>query len=226
MKIKYYGHSCFSVEIKGKHLLFDPFISPNPLAAHIDVNQIAADYILVSHGHEDHVADVLSIAERTGAQVISNFEIIQWFKKQGLSNLMAMNFGGAVSFDFGLVKLVHAVHSSSMPDGSYGGNPGGFVVESEEGNFYYAGDTSLHIDMQLTGLAHKINFAFLPIGDLFTMGLKDAAMAAEFVRCKRVIAMHYDTFPPIQVDKNEAITIFKENRKNLLFFEIGETKEI
>lgn len=123
MKITYYGHSCFSVEVSGKTILFDPFITPNSLAADIDINTIAADYILISHGHEDHIADAVSIAKRTGAVVVSNWEIVQWLGKQGVTNTHPMNIGGHWFFDFGKVKCVNAVHSSSLPDGSYGGNP-------------------------------------------------------------------------------------------------------
>jgi len=142
MNFTYYGHACFAVEIENKTLLFDPFITGNPLAKAIDVQNFKADYILVSHGHQDHLADAAAIAKRTGVTVIAPFEVAQWLGKQGAPKTHPVNHGGGCQFDFGRVKLVNAIHSSSLPDGAYGGNPGGFVVESDYGNFYYSGDTA------------------------------------------------------------------------------------
>lgn len=226
MKFTYYGHACFSVEIKGKHILFDPFISPNELAKNIDVDGLKVDYILISHGHVDHLADAERLALRTGATIVSNFEIVSWFQNKGLQNGHPMNHGGAWNFDFGKVKYVNAIHSSVLPDGAYGGNPGGFVIESDEGNLYYAGDTALTMDMQLIAKQHKLDFCVLPIGDNFTMGIEDAVMAADFVGCDKVIGVHYDTFPPIAIDKAKATETFKNGNKELILLEIGETKEI
>lgn len=223
MNITYYGHSCFGVEIKGKHILFDPFISPNEIAKQIDANTVKADYILISHGHEDHIADAVSIAKRTGAKVICNWEISVWLGKQGVENIHPMNIGGKVKLDFGDVKCVNAVHSSSLPDGSNGGNPMGFVVESSEGNFYYAGDTALTYDMKLIGEYRSIDFAFLPIGDNFTMGVDNAIIASEFINCKKIIGMHYDTFGYIKIDKEAAVTKFNHSGKQLTLMYIGET---
>src|SRR5271154_4891637 len=138
MKVNYYGHSCFSVEVAGKTLLFDPFITPNPLAKAVDVKTVPADYILLSHGHVDHVADTEAIARRTGATIVGNFEVVSWFGAKGLGKVHPMNHGGGHQFEFGRVKYLNAVHSSSLPDGTYGGNPGGFVVESKSGDFYYS----------------------------------------------------------------------------------------
>ena len=152
MKLTFYGHACFSIELEGKTLLFDPFISPNELAKDIDINSIKADYIFISHGHEDHLADVEAIAKNNDSTIVSNFEIISWLGDKGLTKAHPMNHGGSWNFDFGKVKYVNAVHSSTLPDGSSGGNPGGFVVETKEGNFYFAGDTSLHMDMKLIPL--------------------------------------------------------------------------
>ena len=135
MKFTYYGHACFAVEAGEKTLLFDPFITPNPLAEKIDAKKIAADFILISHGHGDHVADVVAIAQRTGATIIAPFEVGSWFEKKGLENVQSMNHGGAARTPFGRVKLTAAIHSSSMPDGSYGGNPAGFVIETERWKF-------------------------------------------------------------------------------------------
>src|SRR5438105_6343415 len=181
MNIIYYGHSCFGVEVNGKHLLFDPFITPNESAKTIDINKIKANYILISHGHEDHIANAVSISKRTGATVVCNFEIHVWLNKQGVTNTHAMNTGGKWKFDFGNIKCVSAEHSSSLPDGTYGGNPMGFVIESNEGSFYYAGDTALTYDMKLIGDYRNIDFAFLPIGDNFTMGVDNALIASDFI---------------------------------------------
>ncbi|HEX5001295.1 MAG TPA: metal-dependent hydrolase [Bacteroidia bacterium] len=225
MKITYFGHSCFSVATEGKTLLFDPFISPNELAVHIDVDAIEADYILLSHGHEDHVADTIRIAKRTGAKVISNFEVINWFTAKGLDNVHPMNTGGHWIFDFGKVKCVNAVHSSSMPDGSYGGNPMGFLVETGEGNFYYSGDTALTYDMKLIGDYKKMDFALLPIGNNFTMGVDNAIIAADFIRCNTIIGLHYDTFGYIRIDHKEAVSKFNAAGKELHLLEIGASIE-
>src|SRR5690606_37902079 len=189
--ITYYGHSTFLVEIDNKKILFDPFISPNELAGEIDLASIVADYILVSHGHSDHVADVEAIANKNDATVVANFEVASWFENKGVKNVHPMNHGGSKEFEFGKVKFVNAIHSSTLPDGSPGGNPGGFVVESEAATFYYAGDTALTYDMKLIGEQFNLDFAFLPVGDNFTMGIEDAIKAANFVGTKKVIGMHY-----------------------------------
>lgn len=223
MNITYYGHSCFGVEINGVHLLFDPFISPNEMAKHIDINTIKADYILISHGHEDHIADAEAIAKRTNAQVICNWEINVWLSKKGLQNIHPMNTGGKIKRDFGNIKAVSAIHSSGLPDGSYGGTAMGFVIESDKGNFYYAGDTALTYDMKLIGDYRKIDFAFLPIGDNFTMGVDNAIIASEFIKCNNIIGMHFDTFGYIKINKEEAITKFKNNGNTLTLMNIGET---
>ncbi|MFN2508981.1 MAG: metal-dependent hydrolase [Chthoniobacterales bacterium] len=226
MKLTYYGHACFSVEVAGKTLLFDPFVTPNPLAEKIDAGKIAADFILVSHGHGDHVADVIDIAGRTRATVIAPFEVGDWFEKKGVKNVQAMNHGGAAKTSFGRVKLTAAVHSSSMPDGSYGGNPCGFVVESSGGNFYYSGDTALTMDMKLIGEQSRLEFAVLPIGDFFTMGIEDAARAADFLGVTTIVGVHYDTFPPIKLDRAAALSAARAAGKELLLPKISETIEV
>jgi L-ascorbate metabolism protein UlaG (beta-lactamase superfamily) len=222
MNISYYGHSCFGVEINGKNLLFDPYITPNELARHVDVNTVKADYILISHGHEDHIADAESIAKRTNARVISNVEITTWLSKKGVENLMPMNIGGKVKLDFGNVKCVVAQHSSGLPDGTYGGSSMGFVVESPEANFYYAGDTALTYDMKLIGDYRKIDFAFLPIGDNYTMGVDNAIIACDFIDCDKIVGMHYDTFQMIKIDKQEAVSKFNRAGKKLTLMGIGD----
>jgi L-ascorbate metabolism protein UlaG (beta-lactamase superfamily) len=226
MNITYYGHSCFGVEINGKHLVFDPFITPNELAKNISLSSVKADYILISHGHEDHIADAEALAKLTGAKLICSWEINVWFASKGLTNIHPRNIGGKVKFDFGSVKAVAAVHSSGMPDGTYGGSPMGFVIESSEGDFYYAGDTALTYDMKLIGDYRKIDFAFLPIGDNFTMGVDNAIIACEFIKCNKVIGMHYDTFGYIVINKEEALKKFERSGIELKLMEIGQTLTI
>lgn len=228
MKVTYYGHACFGVEFAGHHLLFDPFISPNPLAAAqaIDLESIPADFILISHGHEDHIADVISIAQRTGAQLISTYEIITWFGKQGVKNGHPMNHGGQWTFPFGTVKVVNAVHSSGLPDGSYGGNPAGFVISGEKMTFYYSGDTALSYDMKLIGDQYPLDLAFLCMGDNFTMGPQDALTASNFVNCDRIIGMHYDTFGYIEIDHTSTHQLFSSAGKTLHLMDIGSELSI
>lgn len=226
MEFTFFGHACFSVTIGGKNILFDPFISPNEKASSIDVNEIQADYILISHGHEDHVADVEVIAKRTGAKLVSNFEIISWFGSKGIENGHPMNHGGEWDFDFGKVKYVNAVHSSVMPDGAYGGNPGGFIVKNKDISFYYAGDTALHMDMKLIGEYDKLDFAVLPIGNNFTMGIDDAIIASDFIKCDKIVGIHYDTFGYIEIDHEDAKKKFTERGKELILLEIGQTIQI
>lgn len=226
MRITYYGHSCFGVETAGKHLLFDPFVSENPLNnGKIDVEKVKADYILISHGHGDHIGDAVAIAKRTGALCICSWEISVWLNKQGVEKTHPMNTGGKWIFDFGKVKCVSAVHSSGLPDGTYGGNPMGFIIETGEKSFYYAGDTALTLDMKLIGDYRKINFAFLPIGDNFTMGIDNAVIATEFIRCKDIIGMHFDTFGFIKIDHQEAQKKFEGAGCKLKLMELAETIE-
>lgn len=226
MKVTYYGHSCFSVEVMGQKLLFDPFIRNNALASHIKVEDIKPDVILISHGHWDHIADAVEIAQSSKALVIANFEIITWLQKQGIENIHPMNIGGAWKFDWGKVKYTQAFHSSSLPDGSYGGIAGGFAVESEEGTFFYSGDTGLALDFQLTGQEFDFNFIALPIGDNFTMGVEDAIICSDYLECDKVLGLHYDTFPPITIKHNEAIGQFEEAEKELILMKIGEEREM
>ncbi len=226
MKIQYFGHSTFSLSVGDFTLLFDPFISPNPLASSIDIETIKADYILVSHGHFDHVADLVQIAKRTQAKCISNFEIYEWLATQGVSNTHPMNLGGSFMFPFGLVKLVNAVHSSTLPGGAPGGHPGGFVVETASGTIYFSGDTALTRDMELIGERFKIDLAVLCIGDNFTMGPEDAAQAALMVGATKAMGVHYDTFPPIVINHAAAKAVFEKSEVELLLPAIGETLEI
>jgi len=226
MKVNYYGHSCFSVLAGGKNLLFDPYITGNDLAKHININDIKADYIFVSHGHFDHILDVVAIANNTGATVVGSFELYDYFTKQGLTKTQPLNPGGKVTFDFGTVKAVIAQHSSSFPDGSYAGACSGFVVKTDDGNFYYSGDTALTLDMTLIPKFANIDFAVLPIGDMLTMGVEDAIEAAQFVKTNKVMGAHYDTFGFIKIDKAEAIKKFENAGITLYLPEIGETSDI
>lgn len=226
MTFTYYGHSCFSIEVNGKKLLFDPFISGNELARNIEVNSIEADYILVSHGHMDHTLDLVPIASRTGAKVICAWEIYSWLGKQGIDNVHPMNTGGQWKFDFGTVKCVTAHHSSGLPDGSYGGNPMGFIVTTGDKNIYYSGDTALTMDMQLIPTWATIDVAIMPLGDNFTMGPDDAVRAAKMVQCPKIVGVHYDTFGFIKIDHNNTNELFTRNGLSLLLPQIGETISI
>tara|TARA_Y100000739_G_C20592140_1_gene458450 strand:+ start:400 stop:1086 length:687 start_codon:yes stop_codon:yes gene_type:complete len=225
MNITYYGHSCFLVDLNDIKILFDPFITPNPIANKVDLDSIKADYILISHGHEDHVADVDYIAKRTGAKIISNFEIVSWFaSKKGIENNHPINHGGKIELKNGITaKYVNAIHSSVLPDGTYGGNPGGWVVESTKMSFYYSGDTALTYDMKLLGEYHNLNFAFLCIGDNFTMGIEDSAIAAQFAGVQDVIGMHYDSFGYIEINHHAAKKHYEKNGLNLTLLNINET---
>lgn len=214
------------VKTGGKNILFDPFITPNPLAQEIEVAEIKPDVILVTHAHGDHIADLISIAQQSKAVVVSSYEIAEWVNQQGYENTIPMNIGGTVDLGAFKAKMVNAVHSSTFPDGRAGGNPAGFVVYNDEDCFYYAGDTALHMDMQLIAADFKLGFAFLPIGDHFTMGVDDAVRAAEFIRCDEVIGMHYNTFPPIEINKDMAIAAFEANGLNLNLMNINQSMEI
>jgi L-ascorbate metabolism protein UlaG (beta-lactamase superfamily) len=225
MKLTWWGHSSFGVETGGKFLLFDPFITGNPKSAHIDINSIPADYIFISHGHGDHTGDAAAIAAGTGALVIAAYEVAEWLGKQGVKNFHPMNHGGKKDLEFGSVKCVSAIHSSMLPDGSYGGNPMGFVIKTTEKNFYYSGDTALTLDMQLIPKWAKLDFAVLCIGDNFTMGYEDAVEAAKMTGCKKVIGVHYDTFGYITIDREKARKVFDDEGLELVLMEIGQTIE-
>ena len=221
MQSTYYGQSTIMIVAEGKKLLFDPFISPNPAAKHIDINALQPDYILVSHGHGDHVADLIAVQKSSGAKVICIAEIADWLNGQGIDNVHGMNIGGGFNFEFGRVKMVNAVHSSTLPDGSSGGNPAGFVLYAEGKKIYFAGDTALTYDMKLLE-DENLDWAFLPIGDNYTMGVDDAIKATRFINCTNVIGIHYDTFPVISIDKAEVVEKFIKAGINIKLPAIGE----
>jgi len=223
MEVTYYGHSCFGIDTGEVKLLIDPFITPNGMASHINVDDIDVDVILITHGHEDHLADAEGILKRTGAKLVTNFEIHNWYAAKGIENIAAVNHGGKIEHDGVSIKYVNASHSSSLPDGSNGGNPGGFIIRHGGRTVHHAGDTSLMMDMQLLGEYENIDLAILPIGDVFTMGVGDAIIAAGMLKCDKVVGMHYDTFPPIEIDKEAAIEKFSNAGKNLTLMDIGSS---
>lgn len=225
MKITFYGHASLGIEVGGKKIIVDPYISPNPKASHIDVDTLEADFILLTHAHGDHIADVETIAQRTNATIVSNAEIAGYYAKKGFTT-HPMNHGGSWDFNFGNVKYVNAIHSSSFPDGSYGGNPGGFVIEGERKNIYIAGDTALTFDMQLIPLRTKLDLAIFPIGDNFTMNVDDAILASDFVECDKVLGYHFDTFGYIEINHEEAIKKFFDVGKDLMLLEIGASIDL
>ncbi len=224
MKITFYGHASLGIQIENSHILVDPFISGNEKASHIDIESLKADYILVTHAHQDHILDVETIAKRTGAVIVSNYEIVTHYQNLGLEG-HPMNHGGSWNFEFGKLKYVNAIHTSSFPDGSYGGQPGGFVLQADK-TIYIAGDTALTYDMRLIGKQFDLDLAILPIGDNFTMGVDDAIQASKFVDCDRVLGYHYDTFGYIEIDKVKAKAKFDSKLKSLKLLNIGESMEV
>jgi len=199
IELTWLGHASWAIKAGDHRILIDPFLNDSPTAP-VKADDVEATFIFVSHGHFDHVADVASIANRTGATVVSNYEIATWFaEKQQVKNTIGMNLGGGVDLPFGRAKLTIAYHSSQLPDGSYGGNPGGWLLTIGDKKIYFACDTALFSDMQLIGNA-GIDLAVLPIGDLFTMGPEDSIEALHLILPKKVVPSHYNTWPPIEQD--------------------------
>ena len=226
MKITFLGHACLQIEVGGSIILVDPFISANEKARHININELKPDYIFLTHAHQDHTLDVEYIMQNNpNAIIVSNAEIATYYLAKDFQCHM-MNHGGSWKFDFGTVKYVNAIHSSSFADGTYGGNPGGFVIEGEHKNIYIAGDTALTMDMKLIPLRTKLDLAILPIGSNFTMDVEDAIIASDFVECDKVLGYHYDTFGYIEINHEEAIKKFFDKNKDLMLLEIGESIEL
>ena len=226
-RLRWLGHSCLLFESDGKHVLIDPFLTNNPKAA-MKAADVPADFILISHGHGDHVGDAVEISERTGATIIANFEIATWLQeKMGIRNVHGMQHGGAHQFPFGRVKMTLAFHGSALPDGSNGGNPCGFLITFKDGKKVYdAADTALFGDMKLIG-EEGLDLAILPIGDNFTMGPDDAVRAVQFLQPKRVVPIHYDTFPLIAQDANRwAEQVRKETTAIAVVLKPGEEMEV
>ena len=226
MKITFYGHNTLLIEVEDINVLVDPFITGNPLTKDtIDITTIKADYILLTHAHQDHVLDAEAIARQNEATIVSNYEIAMYYQAKGIE-VHPMNHGGSWSFDFGKVKYVNAIHTSSFADGTYGGQPGGFIIEGEHKTIYIAGDTALTMDMKLIPMSHTLDLAILPIGDNFTMGVEDAILASEFVECDKVLGVHYDTFGYIEIDHEEAKRKFFDKNKDLMLLEIGASIDL
>jgi L-ascorbate metabolism protein UlaG (beta-lactamase superfamily) len=224
--ITWHGHATFSLSVGGTAVVVDPFFAGNNPVAKTKVDDVAADFILQTHGHGDHIADTVPLAKRTGALVVANFEICNWINAQGHANCHAMNTGGGWNLPFGRVKMTYALHSSGLPDGSYGGNPGGYVVTAEGKNIYIAGDTALFSDMALIGRM-GLDVAILPIGDNFTMGPEDSVAAVKLLQPKVVIPCHYNTWPPIAVDAAAwAETIARETDARAVVLAVDESYTI
>lgn len=223
MKITFLGHAALLIETESHRLVVDPFITGNDLASDkINLEDLRPDVILLTHAHQDHVLDVEALAGESGALIISNYEIVSYYQNKGFEG-HPMNHGGAREFDFGWLKYVNAVHTSSFADGTYGGQPGGFLLTSGGKSIYIAGDTALHMDMKLIPSFAKPDLAVLPIGDNFTMGIADAIQAADFVACGRVLGVHYNTFGYIVIDTDDATRQFEAAGKKLLLPGIGES---
>lgn len=227
MELTFIGHAGVLIQLGENRVAIDPFLTPNPAAqkAGWGVTDLEVDDLLITHGHEDHVADAPLISKRDGVTSIANFEVAQWLSNQGAHQVIHMNHGGVIQRPYGSVRMVNAVHSSTLPDGSPGGNPGGFIIESNGKRLYHAGDTALHMDMELIGRHWKPDVALLPVGDCFTMGPEDALIAAQMIQCDLIVGIHLDTFPPITLSddrKRRAVASFAEVGKHLIFPEFGE----
>lgn len=225
-KLTWYGHAAFGLDLDGTHLLVDPFFTDNPVAAG-KADEAAADYIIVTHGHGDHIGDTVAIAGRTGATVISNAEICKWLADQGVVNVHPQHIGGGFTYPFGYVKLTVAHHGSGLPDGSYGGNPAGVLITTVDGKkVYFAGDTGLFSSMKLYG-DEGLDLALLPIGDNYTMGPEDALRAVRLLRPRTVIPFHFDTWELIAQDPRAwAEKVVAETETGAVVLEPGGTFEL
>ena len=223
ISVTWHGHATFSLNINGTHIVVDPFFAGNNPAAKTAVDAVDADFILQTHGHGDHIADTVALAKRTGATVIANFEICNWIAAKGHEKVHAMNTGGGYNFPFGRVKMTAALHSSGLPDGSYGGDPGGYLLMADGKTVYIAGDTALFSDMSLIGRA-GIDLAILPVGDNFTMGPEDSVLALDYLKPQMVVPCHYNTWPPIAIDVNTwAESVKQETAVTPIILQVDET---
>lgn len=222
MKVTYYGQSCVEFDFDGTSVLLDPFISYNELAKDIKIEDINPDFIFLSHCHQDHVADLSVIQQNSGATVAAIVETAAWVRKQGVPDdkVIEYNFGGTLDLPFGRVKMVYALHTSSTPEGDYAGVPVGYVFFVGGKKIYFAGDTGLTVEMKLLEDL-QLDWAFLPIGGYYTMDVDDAIKAAHFVNCTNIVGIHYNTFPPIAIDTDEAVAKFKSSGLNLHLPGIG-----
>jgi L-ascorbate metabolism protein UlaG (beta-lactamase superfamily) len=221
IELTYHGHSCFGISVGDTQLLIDPFLTGNELAD-VSAGEVQADYILVTHGHGDHLGDTVDIARRTGAMTISNYEIANWLEAQGVEHAHPLHIGGGRDFPFGRVKLTIAHHGSALPDGSYGGNPAGLLLTLEGKKIYHAGDTGLFYDMKLIG-EEGLDVAILPIGDNFTMGPDDALRAVKLLEPRVVIPIHYNTWDLIRQNPRSFVTqVETETRAKCVPLEPGE----
>ena len=222
--ITWHGHATFALDINGNKVVVDPFFADNNPVAEATAADVEADFILQTHGHGDHIADTVALATRTGALVIGNFEICNWINGQGHENTHALNTGGGYSFAFGHVKMTPALHSSGLPDGSYGGDPAGYVLSVDGKKLYFAGDTALFSDMALIGRAAPLDLAVVPIGDNFTMGPDDALLALDYLKPQVVIPCHYNTWPVIEQDPHAwARRVSGESDLEPVVLEVGGT---
>ncbi|MGK0385601.1 MAG: L-ascorbate metabolism protein UlaG (beta-lactamase superfamily) [Patiriisocius sp.] len=222
MNITFYGQNSLGIQVNEIHIIVDPFITGNPLSKDsVDIHNLKADYILITHAHQDHILDAEAIAKNTGATIVSNYEIAMHYQAKGFT-VHPMNHGGNWKFPFGNVKYVNAVHTSAFPDGTYGGQPGGFVITTGDKAIYIAGDTALTMDMKLIPMQTKLDLAILPIGDNFTMGIDDAIIASDFVQCNKILGVHYDTFGYIEIDSDAAQQKFSKAGKELILLAIGQ----
>jgi L-ascorbate metabolism protein UlaG (beta-lactamase superfamily) len=225
-KLTWLGHGSWLIEMGDQRVLLDPFLTDNPAATWRPANVGKINHILISHGHYDHIADAVEIAKQTGASIVAIFEIAQWFTKQhGLKTTLGMNLGGATELPWGTVKMIPALHSSDLPDGSYGGNPAGFLLTVAGKRIYFACDTALFSDMKL--YAHGVDVAILPIGDLYTMGIDDSITATQLIEPRTVLPAHYNTWPPIEQDAGRwAERIKSETNATPVVLAVGESFEV
>jgi L-ascorbate metabolism protein UlaG (beta-lactamase superfamily) len=225
-RVRWLGHACLLIETEGKRVLVDPFLTSNPAAA-VKAEEVPADFILLSHGHGDHVGDAVPIAKRTGATVIANYEISEWLKGQGVEKVHGQQHGGGFNHPFGRLKLTLAFHGSALPDGSYGGNPCGFLLYTKDGKkIYDAADTGLFGDMCLIG-EEGLDLAILPIGDNYTMGPDDALRAVKLLAPKKVLPIHYNTWPLIAQDAVAwAKRVRAETKAEAIVLKPGEALEV